>query len=77
MAEVNRLVKQFSEMQKMMKKMGGLGGRKGRKGRGANPFGALGGQPDLGGLEDLLGGAPDPLGGIGKSGRPGLPPGFR
>ena len=76
-AEVNRLVKQFSEMQKMMKKMGGLGGRKGRKGRGANPFGALGGQPDLGGLEDLLGGAPDPLGGIGKSGRPGLPPGFR
>ena len=75
-AEVNRLVKQFSEMQKMMKKMGG-GGRKGRKGRGANPFGALGGQPDLGGLEDLLGGAPDPLGGIGKSGRPGLPPGFR
>ena len=76
-AEVNRLVKQFSEMQKMMKKMGGLGGRKGRKGRGANPFGALGPQPDMGGLEDLLGGPPDPLGGIGKSGRSGLPPGFR
>ena len=76
-SDVNRLLEQFREMQKMMKKMGGLGGKKGRKGRGPNPFGALGGQPDLGGLEDLLGGAPDPLGGIGKSGRPDLPPGFR
>ena len=37
-AEVNRLVKQFENMQKMMKKMPGLmGGRKGR--RGGNPFG--------------------------------------
>jgi signal recognition particle subunit SRP54 len=32
--EVNRLVKQFSEMQKMMKKFGGqMGGKKGKKGR--------------------------------------------
>src|SRR4051812_24049019 len=36
--DVNRLVKQFSEMQKMMKKMGGMGlgggkGKKGKKGR--------------------------------------------
>ena len=33
-AEVNRLVKQFAEMQKMMKRMGGLGskGKKGKKG---------------------------------------------
>jgi signal recognition particle subunit SRP54 len=30
-AEVNRLVKQFSEMQKMMKKMGGMGSKKGKR----------------------------------------------
>lgn len=39
--DVNRLVKQFDEMQKMMKKMGVLGGgkkgKKGRKGRGLPP----------------------------------------
>jgi len=36
--DVNRLVKQFSEMQKMMKKMGGMpGGKKGKKGRGGFP----------------------------------------
>jgi signal recognition particle GTPase len=29
---VNRLVKQFMEMQKMMKRMGGMGGKKGGKG---------------------------------------------
>ena len=46
--DVNRLVKQFSEMQKMMKKMGGMGlgrskgGKKGKKGR-ALP--AMGGMP--------------------------------
>lgn len=32
-AEVNRLVKQFSEMQKMMKKMGGFGTKAGKKGK--------------------------------------------
>ncbi len=32
--EVNRLVKQFSEMQKMMKRFGGsMGGKKGKKGK--------------------------------------------
>jgi signal recognition particle subunit SRP54 len=30
-ADVNRLVKQFSEMQKMMKKMGGFGSKKGKR----------------------------------------------
>jgi signal recognition particle subunit SRP54 len=29
--EVNRLVKQFSEMQKMMKRFGGAGGKKGKR----------------------------------------------
>jgi signal recognition particle subunit SRP54 len=50
--DVNRLVKQFSEMQKMMKKMGGmaLGGRgkKGKKGRGLPTMGGLpGGFPNF------------------------------
>jgi signal recognition particle subunit SRP54 len=36
-AEVNRLVKQFEQMQKMMKKMPGMMG--GRKGKRRNPFG--------------------------------------
>ena len=74
-AEVNRLVKQFSEMQKMMKKMGGggmPGGRKARwasKGTKGNPF-AGGGMPDMGDLESMLGGGqfPDsnPFGDLGK-----------
>ncbi len=74
-AEVNRLVKQFSEMQKMMKKMGGggmPGGRKARrasKGMKGNPFGG-GGMPDMGDLESMLGGGqfPDsnPFGDLGK-----------
>ncbi len=74
-AEVNRLVKQFSEMQKMMKKMGGggmPGGRKARrasKGMKGNPFGG-GGMPGMGDLESMLGGGqfPDsnPFGDLGK-----------
>ncbi len=39
-ADVNRLVKQFMEMQKMMKRMGGMGGKKG--GRGMDLAAALG-----------------------------------
>ncbi|MFM8650316.1 MAG: signal recognition particle protein [Actinomycetota bacterium] len=42
-AEVNRLVKQFGEMQKMMKRMGGMAGKKGKRAE----LGALAG---LGGL---------------------------
>ena len=38
-AEVNRFIKQFDQMQKMMKQMPGLMGKKGR----LNPFGGLGG----------------------------------
>ncbi len=51
--EVNRLVKQFSEMQKMMKRMGGMGmgkkaGKKGKKGGFAGlPAGLPGGFPGL------------------------------
>jgi signal recognition particle subunit SRP54 len=50
--DVNRLVKQFSEMQKMMKKMGGMAmggkGKKGKKGRGMpNLSGMPGGFPNF------------------------------
>ncbi len=60
-ADVNRLVKQFSEMQKMMKRFGMGGGKKGKKGRPS--LGALGG---LGGL----GGGAMP--GVGTDGMPDL-----
>jgi signal recognition particle subunit SRP54 len=44
--DVNRLVKQFSEMQKMMKKMGGMGlGRGGKKGKKSRVMPGLGGVP--------------------------------
>ena len=43
-ADVNRLVKQFSEMQKMMKRMGGMGGKMGKGGIPADLAAALGGR---------------------------------
>ena len=49
--DVNRLVKQFGEMQKMMKRFGGMG-KKGKKGRGGFP-GLGGGMPDLAELQNL------------------------
>ena len=63
--DVNRLVKQFNEMQKMMKKLGmaGRGGKKGKRGR--MPFG--GGMPDLAELQGMQGMQ-------GMPGVPGLPP---
>ncbi len=60
--DVNRLVKQFGEMQKMMKKMGVLGGgkKKGKKGRGLPP--GLGdfdpAAMDLSGIPGMPGGLP-------------------
>ncbi|MBR3366711.1 MAG: signal recognition particle protein [Lachnospiraceae bacterium] len=44
-AEVNRFIKQFTQMQKMMKQAGSMG-RKGRR-RGGNPFGGMG---NMGGM---------------------------
>ena len=41
-AEVNRFIKQFEQMQKMMKQMPGLFG--GKRRRGGNPFGGFGGR---------------------------------
>ena len=62
-AEVNRLVKQFGEMQKMMKRMGGLGG-KGKKGK-------KGGLGALAGLGAGLGGGVPGLPGGGPGAEPG------
>jgi signal recognition particle subunit SRP54 len=65
-AEVNRLVKQFGEMQKMMKRMGGFGGGKGKKGK----KGGLGALTGLG--AGLGAGMPGMPGGPGADG-PGFP----
>ena len=46
-ADVNRFIKQFDQMQKMMKQMGGMGGKKKRHG---NPFGGMGGLGGRGGF---------------------------
>ena len=68
--DVNRLVKQFSEMQKMMKQMGGLAGRKaGKKGKAPkmNPVKVAKAMKQMG-AGDLSG-----LGGLGAPGQPALP----
>jgi len=68
-AEVNRLVKQFSEMQKMMKRMGGMGGgKKGKRGGLGALAGLAGGMG--GGLAGGMGGG---LAGGPGAGLPGLP----
>ena len=46
-ADVNRFLKQFRQMQDMMKKVGGTGTK--RKRRGSNPFGGMGGMGGSGG----------------------------
>ena len=81
--DVNRLVKQFGEMQKMMKRFGMMAGGPGKKGkrRGLGGLGALGGlggggpMPDMDELLAGLGGdVPDPPGQGGPGGPAG---GFR
>ena len=68
--EVNRLVKQFAEMQKMMKRMGAMSGaRPGKKGKQGK--GGRGGFPDMPGLPAGMGG----MGGL-PGGFPGLPSGY-
>ena len=72
--EVNRLVKQFGDMQKMMKKMGMTGGgKKGKGKRGGFPglggLGAMKDMPDMAELQEMMG-----QGGPGAPGQ--LPGGF-
>ena len=75
--DVNRLVKQFGEMQKMMKRMGamsGMGrgknkpGKKGKPGKPGKGGRGLPGLPGMAGFPGMPGGAP--------GGMPGLPPGM-
>ena len=66
--DVNRLVKQFGEMQKMMKRMGAMGGmgrpgKKGKKGKPGRGFPGL--PPGMPGMPGMPGG-----------GLPGMPPGM-
>src|ERR1700712_5194579 len=75
-ADVNKLVKQFAEMQKMMKRMGvSLGGGRGKKGKKGKRGGfGGGGMPGLGGGLPGLGGMPG--GGLPGGLPAGLPGGF-
>jgi signal recognition particle subunit SRP54 len=79
--DVNRLVKQFSEMQKMMKRMGAMGmgpggkrGKGGKKGKPGKMGRAMMGLP--GGLPPGFPGGGAPGGGLPGSGPGGLPGGF-
>jgi signal recognition particle subunit SRP54 len=56
--DVNRLVKQFSEMQKMMKRMGAMGMGKGKKGK-ARAMAGLSGMGGVPGLPGMPGGFPN------------------
>ncbi len=69
--DVNRLVKQFGEMQKMMKRMGATmgGGRPGKKGKKGKPSRGFPGMP--GGMGGMPG-----MPGMPGGGMPGLPPGM-
>jgi signal recognition particle subunit SRP54 len=74
--DVNRLVKQFGEMQKMMKRMGGMGmgrGGKGKAGKGKPGKGKTAKRAFTGLPAGMPGGMPDLPG---MPGMPGLPSGF-
>ncbi len=68
-SDVNRLIKQFTEMQKMMKRMGGMAAPKGKSGKGK-----VNKRQMMRELGDMVGGQ----GGLpGLDGSPGLPPFFK
>lgn len=73
-AEVNRLVKQFSEMQKMMKRMGGMAKPQGKAGKGKAKVNKRQLMREVG---DMLGGQGGIPGLPGADGSPGLPPFFK
>jgi len=74
-ADVNKLIKQFTEMQKMMKKMGGLAKPQGKQGKGKNKVSTRQAMRELG---DMFGGAGGPGGfpGMPGTGGPGQFPPF-
>jgi signal recognition particle subunit SRP54 len=74
-ADVNKLIKQFTEMQKMMKKMGGLAKPQGKQGKGKNKVSTKQAMRELG---DMFGGNGGPGGfpGMPGAGGPGQFPPF-
>ncbi|MEI6298921.1 MAG: signal recognition particle protein [Actinomycetota bacterium] len=74
-ADVNKLIKQFTEMQKMMKKMGGLAKPQGKQGKGKNKVSTRQAMRELG---DMFGGTGGPGGfpGMPGAGGPGQFPPF-
>ena len=74
-ADVNKLIKQFTEMQKMMNKMGGLAKPQGKQGKGKNKVSTRQAMRELG---DMFGGAGGPGGfpGMPGAGGPGQFPPF-
>jgi len=78
--DVNRLVKQFGEMQKMMKRMGATmrPGKKGKAGKkGGRVTGPPGAMPAGLGMPGFPGGMPGGMGGGMPGGMPGAPGGFK
>ena len=74
-ADVNKLIQQFTEMQNMMKKMGGLATPQGKQGKGKNKVSTRQAMRELG---DMFGGAGGPGGfpGMPGAGGPGQFPPF-
>jgi len=74
-ADVNKLIKQFTEMQKMIKKMGGLAKPQGKQGKGKNKVSTKQAMRELG---DMFGGNGGPGGfpGMPGAGGPGQFPPF-
>lgn len=73
-SDVNRLIKQFLEMQKMMKRMGGMAKPQGKAGKGKAKVNKRQLMREVG---DMLGGQGGIPGLPGADGSPGLPPFFK
>jgi signal recognition particle subunit SRP54 len=73
-ADVNRLIKQFTEMQKMMKRMGGLAKPQGKQGKGKTKVNKRQAMREI---KDMMGGQGGFPGLPGADGSPGLPPFFK
>jgi signal recognition particle subunit SRP54 len=71
-ADINKLVKQFTEMQKMMKRMGAMSAPKG-KGKGGKP-GKVSKKAMMREFNDMMGGQGGVPGFPGADGSPGFPP---
>jgi signal recognition particle subunit SRP54 len=76
-ADINRLVKQFTEMQKMMKKMGGLSKPQGKNKGGKGKPGKINKRQAMQQLGDMFGGQGGIPGLPGADGSPGFPPFFK